>query len=445
MAAIYLLLLLRGTFEDPAIPRSLGLLVFALLHGGSASVSVPPVPALLGIGGSAELGLPVTSFALLPFILLLVSSRYIAIRARSDAAFALATIISYAILVGLLAALGGGSIGTDDAAIELGAGPLSASANAFLLAGVATALGVSAAHGPLLPARVRQVVRGALAAVVVSGGLALLLAVAVALIQGVGEPAPPAPPQEAESGSFRDALSLLGSLMALAPSALGTLWLLAHGVPIGVQDPSTLASLPLVGPALADTPLRISLLGTWPYGFGWRPLLLAPLVSLVAGGTLAARGASHADRWRQGALVAVPYTLVTPLVAMLARVTADLTLAGASLSVSLGASLPWLLCVLLAAALLGALGGYVSPFGGDAPAAYPRRAFLATTAACAAVLLLSLPSLFGSRAGEELLGSAIPGEDPPEKTPALQTEPPAQGDVAPPEAPDSVPPPIPPG
>lgn len=191
VAAIYLVLLLRGTFGNPAVPHSLGLLVFALLHGGSASVTVPPVPALLGIGGSAVLGLPATSFALLPFVLLLVSGRYLAQRTRSGAAFTLSATFVYAALVGLLAALGGGVVESDEARIGLGAGPLSAFANAFLLAGIATALGVATAHGPLLPTRVRQVVRGALAAVAVSVVLALVLAALIALVQGISGPAPP--------------------------------------------------------------------------------------------------------------------------------------------------------------------------------------------------------------------------------------------------------------
>lgn len=240
---------------------------------------------------------------------------------------------------------------------------------------------------------------------------------------------------------MRDLLSLLGGMVAIAPSALGTLWLLSHGVPVGVQDPSALGSLPLVGPALSDAPLRVSLLGTWPYGFGWRLLLLAPIVGLVAGGALAAQGAPRADRWRQGAAVAVPYTLIALLVALLARVSADVTLAGASLSVAAGASLFWLLLLFPVAALLGALGGHVSPPGGEAPAARPRLAFLATAAACTAVLLLSLPALFGAgqSTGQELLGSAVPGDEPLEP-PALPTEPPPE-DIPPPEAPEPTPPP----
>src|SRR5215218_1267628 len=48
---IYGLLMLRGAFADPSVPRTLGLVVFSLVHGGAFSVSVPPSPSLLGIGG----------------------------------------------------------------------------------------------------------------------------------------------------------------------------------------------------------------------------------------------------------------------------------------------------------------------------------------------------------------------------------------------------------
>ena len=198
-------------------------------------------------------------------------------------------------------------------------------------------------------------------------------------------------------------------------------------MPVGVQDPTALGGLPLVGEALAGAPLRVSLLGTWPYGFGWRLLLLAPVVGLIAGGALAAQGTPRAERLQQGALVALPYTLIALLAALLARLSADVTLAGANLSVALGASLPWTLLLLPVAALLGALGGHISPLGEETPVAHPRLAFLATTAACAAVVLLSLPALFGASpsTGQELLGSALPGDGPP-PAPALPTDPPEE-------------------
>ena len=69
VAAIYAALAARGAFSDPSVPGAVGLALFALLHGGGASVDVPPMPALLGIGGSVRLGLPTTSFALIPFLL----------------------------------------------------------------------------------------------------------------------------------------------------------------------------------------------------------------------------------------------------------------------------------------------------------------------------------------------------------------------------------------
>ena len=62
---VYVLLALRGVLADPSVPRTIGLVVFSLVHGGAISASVPAGPSLLGVGGSLELGLPITSFALL--------------------------------------------------------------------------------------------------------------------------------------------------------------------------------------------------------------------------------------------------------------------------------------------------------------------------------------------------------------------------------------------
>jgi hypothetical protein len=90
--------------------------------------------------------------------------------------------------------------------------------------------------------------------------------------------------------------------MLLLP-ALGTLWLLAHGLPLGLQGVPDLSSIPLIGPdlarSLAETglPLRVSLLGTWPLEGTWRLLLLGPVVGFVVGGMLAARGAPRSARW----------------------------------------------------------------------------------------------------------------------------------------------------
>src|SRR5829696_8608010 len=75
---VYALLALRGAFEDTSVPRTLGLMVFSLVHGGAFSISVPAGPSLLEIGGSFWLRLPPTAIALLPFIALLVLGRFVA-------------------------------------------------------------------------------------------------------------------------------------------------------------------------------------------------------------------------------------------------------------------------------------------------------------------------------------------------------------------------------
>lgn len=126
---VYALLALRGAFEDPSVPRTLGLVVFALVHGGAFSVSVPSAPALLGIGGSFWLGLPPTSFALLPFVALLMLGRLVARWIHTTLLFACATAITYAVIVGLLAALGSAAVaGADEevTTVRYAADPLSA-------------------------------------------------------------------------------------------------------------------------------------------------------------------------------------------------------------------------------------------------------------------------------------------------------------------------------
>jgi hypothetical protein len=70
----------------------------------------------------------------------------------------------------------------------------------------------------------------------------------------------------------------------LIPAGVGTLWLLAHGLPVGLQNAPDLSAVPLVGEALKDVKLSASLLGNWPGAGAWRLLLLAPVVGLVLEG-----------------------------------------------------------------------------------------------------------------------------------------------------------------
>ncbi len=161
VAAIYAALAARGAFSDPAVPGTVGLALFALMHGGGASVDVPPIPALLGIGGSVRLGLPVTSFALIPFLVSLIAGRLLGHRARTTALFALAAALAYALVLAALAALGAASSETGDVTIRFAPDPLSAALRGFLWVGLGTMLGAAASRGPLLPAWIRQVLRGA--------------------------------------------------------------------------------------------------------------------------------------------------------------------------------------------------------------------------------------------------------------------------------------------
>lgn len=425
VAALYALLALRGAFSDSSTPSTLGLALFALLHGSSATVEVPPIPALLGLGGSLQLGLPVTSFVLLPFIVSLLLGRLLARRAQTATVFVLGAALAYALVVALLTAFGAVSGDAGGATVRFVPDPLSAALRGFLWVGLGTMLGTAAAHGPFLSTRPRQVLRGALWAVGTSVVLTVLLAIVAGILQqGLGASAPQAtgaPSQVISSESaLGDGLAGVGALFALLPAWLGTLWLLAHGVPVGFQNAPDLSGLPLIGEALADIPLRVSLAAEWPWGVAWRLLLMAPVVGLVLGGRVAARGAPRADRWWQGALAGAVYAAITFLVALLVGLKAGVTLAGAaSLQASFGASLAWLLLVLPAGAALGAAGSLLT---GDetAPVPRPRRTFVVTSVAGVLILAASLPvALAASSPGSIVPTSSAPfGELIAEQSPA---------------------------
>src|SRR5215212_1917019 len=414
---VYGLLMLRGAFADPSVPRTLGLVVFSLVHGGAFSVSVPPSPSLLGIGGSFLLGLPPTSFALLPFVALLVLGRFVARRTESTLLFACSTAITYALVVSLLAALGSISVaGADEGAttVRYAADPLSAGWRAFLIALVGVLLGAAVAHGPLLPERIRQVLRGAFVAIGISLIVTVLLAVILVVVQGAEAPTQQVADSQAtqlvrEDSPTGESLAGVGVLFALLPAILGTLWLFAHGLPMGLQGAQDLATIPLIGQAFADAPLQVSLFGTWPGGNAWRLLLLGPVIGLVAGGMLAARGAPQNERRWQGALVAVPYVAFATLVAVLFRITAEISVSGLTLDLALGASLPWLLALLVVGGALGAIGGLLAGRG-TVWAANPRLAFLATALLSAILLVGSLPSAlaFQPQESSKLLSSTSP-------------------------------------
>jgi hypothetical protein len=141
--------------------------------------------------------------------------------------------------------------------------------------------------------------------------------------------------------------------------------------------------------------LSPSLLGAWPFAATWRLLMLAPVVGLLLGGAIAAHGAPPSHRWRYGALVAIPYTAILLLTAILARLSVSLSAAALKLDIVFGASIAWALLVLPLAAGLGAAGALLARHG-SVPAAHPRWAGAVTACACGLLLLGTAPLVASS-------------------------------------------------
>jgi hypothetical protein len=391
-----------------------GLVSFVAAHGGALSVRVPPGPALFDIGGSLQIDPPITSIALLPFILLLLGSWMISRRLRTFVLFPLVATVCYSAILAVVALLGATTTSGEGAEVTVSAAPLSAALHGLLIAGLGTLLGVVAARGPFLTDRARQVMRGALVAVGVSTLLALVLAVLVLLVTYVPENPLGNPPQDAGpqpgdnaqpngaqpdgggvGNSIRTLLTAIGGMFALLPASVGTLWLFAHGLPVGLQNVPDLSDVPLVGKALKDVKLSASLLGSGPFSGPWRLLLLAPVAGLVLGGAVAAHGAPSSHRWRFGALIAVPYTVIVLLTAILASLSMKLSVAALDLDVAFRASLAWALLILPVAAGLGAAGALLARTG-SIPSAHPQWFGIITAAACGILVLGTVPLVASS-------------------------------------------------
>ena len=415
IVGLYVLLLIRWAVGAGDAPGIGGLVGFVAAHGGAVFAKVPPVPALLGIGGSLKIDPPITSMALLPFVLLLVGSWVLSRRERTFVVFALVATVCYSLILTLLALLfRTTSSAGEGAEITVSAAPLSAALHGLLIAGLGTLVGLVAARGPFLPDRARQVLRGALVAVGTSVVLTMLLAMLVLAqtvvsenpLEGLrqdggsqsGENAQPDGSQ-ANDGSAKNTISAVagatGGGFALLPAGVGTLWLLAHGLPVGVQNAPDLSGVPLVGEALKDVKLSASLLGNWPFAGKWRLLMLAPVVGLVLGGAVAAHGAPPSHRWRYGALIAIPYTMIVLLTAILASLSVNLSAAALELNLVFRASLAWALLVLPVAAGLGAAGAMVA-LRGSVPAPHPQWVGAITACACGLLLLGTSPLVASS-------------------------------------------------
>jgi hypothetical protein len=177
IVGFYVLLLIRWAVGAGDAPGFGGLVGFVAAHGGAIFVKVPPTPVLLGIGGSLKIDPPITTIALLPFVLLLAGSWVLSHRERASVVFALVATVCYAFILAVLALLfRTTSSGGEGAEITLSAAPLSAAMHGLLIAGLGILVGLVAARGPFLPDRARQVLRGGLVAVGTSVILAMLLA-----------------------------------------------------------------------------------------------------------------------------------------------------------------------------------------------------------------------------------------------------------------------------
>jgi hypothetical protein len=94
-----ILLLIRWALGMGDAPGMGGLVSFVAAHGGALSVRVPPGPALLDIGGSLKIDPPITSIALLPFILLLLGSWMISRRLITFVLFTLVATVCYSVIL----------------------------------------------------------------------------------------------------------------------------------------------------------------------------------------------------------------------------------------------------------------------------------------------------------------------------------------------------------
>src|SRR5919112_6210885 len=137
-----ILLLIRWALGMGDAPGMGGLVSFVAAHGGALSVRVPPGPALLDIGGSLKIDPPITSIALLPFILLFVGSWMISRRLGASVLFPLVATVCYSVILAVVALLGATTTSGEGAEVTVSAAPLSAALHGLLIAGLGTLLGV---------------------------------------------------------------------------------------------------------------------------------------------------------------------------------------------------------------------------------------------------------------------------------------------------------------
>ena len=93
---------------------------------------------------------PITSIALLPFILLFVGTWMLSRRLRTFVLFSLVATVCYSVILAVVAFFAATTASGEGADVTVSAAPLSAALHGLLIAGLGTLLGVVAARGPFL-------------------------------------------------------------------------------------------------------------------------------------------------------------------------------------------------------------------------------------------------------------------------------------------------------
>ena len=300
---------------------------------------------------------PITSITLLPFVLMLVGSWVLSRRERTSVVFALVATVCYSVILALLALLFRVTSSGEGAEITVSAAPLSAALHGLLIAGLGTLVGWWPPRGPFLPDRVRQVLRP-LVAVGISVVLTMVLAMLILVLTAVSDN-----PMEGlrQDGGSQPGERATGRLTSPTVAAQGTRRPCGWGSWRRVRFATSERGYAVAprarvagGYPKCARPGRLAVgrrgaqgrdavrefLGNWPFAGTWRLLMLAPVMGLLLGGAVAAHGAPPSHRWRYGALIAIPYTIIVLLTTILARLSVSLSASALKLDLAFGASSP---------------------------------------------------------------------------------------------------------
>lgn len=364
MVLVYIVLATLGGIAG-FFKWNLGLMIFALLHGGSAGFEIGSGLDFVDVSAAMKIGLPMTSFAVAPFGLAFLYGRFSMRWMALTRTVMLACAIAYAFAVLVFALLGRISVELPQISLSLFVGPLSAAfwGGALVVGGLYVGRStvsrprvvervrntIGAPSGPTnsLKMRARYAISGALIAVVV-GLLPTVLFTGVDILTCGLDIA------------SEDSCAGVGLELMFLPTLMGSVWFLSHGLPIGFGTNVPFSEIPYVGEYLANIPSRVSLFGNWPLGGEYRLLVVAPLLGIVFGGFISARAVGQGNRLLTGALISLPYFLFAVLVNILVGITAGVSIMEQGFDIVLRVPMAWMLLLLVEVAILGGIGGLLA-------------------------------------------------------------------------------------